>query len=109
MSMYGSDREDGKVETGSYGELTVGTSAIEAKVGASPLDKRTYISIRPKDSGVYWGLDSSVTPTTGTRIFKNELLILPFDSALSLYLVADGTNKKVSVVELGNDPEGGII
>jgi len=108
MSINGSDREDGKAEIGAYGELTVGATAVEAKVGGSALAGRTYISVMPKDNSIYYGFDASVTTTTGTRIFKNQLLILPLDAALPLYLIADAAGKKVSVTEMGNDPEGDL-
>lgn len=81
-----------------YGELTVGTSPVELKVGVSALANRKYITMRPKDSGIYFGYNNSVTITSGTKLFKDEFLILPI--GVSVWLIADASNKKISIGEL---------
>lgn len=105
MGIGQADKEDGLAEVGVYGELTVGTSPVLVKVGASALAGRTYVGIRPKANSVYFGFDNSVTTTTGMRIFKDELVILPVSDVLTLYLVANGAGRAVSIFELGNDAE----
>jgi hypothetical protein len=81
-----------------YSELTVGTSAVELKVGASRLANRKYVMIRPKDTGLYLGYDSSVTTTTGMALFKDEFLMLPI--GVAVWLIASGSGKKTSIGEL---------
>lgn len=83
--------------SGVYSELTVNTSAVEAKVGGSKLSNRKYLSLRPKDNGIYYGFDNSVTTTTGTVLFKDELMILPY--GISVWLIASGSGKKISIGE----------
>ncbi len=84
--------------SGVYTELTVGTSAVELKVGATMLTDRKYVVIRPKDSSVYYGYNNSVTTTTGTEVFRGEFLMLPI--GVPVWLIASGAGKKVSIGEL---------
>ncbi len=58
---------------GVQGNLTVGTSAVELKVGASKLvDRKTCGLDNDSNSTLYWGYTNAVTTTTGRRIFKNQ-------------------------------------
>lgn len=58
---------------GVQGALTVGTSAIEVKVGASRLsDRKSLTLFNNSNSTMYWGFNSSVTVSNGTPIAKNE-------------------------------------
>ena len=68
---YSSDRLDGP---GVEGVISVGTTAVEVKVGGSPLDDRKVVTIQPEGNSVYWGYTSSVTTSTGTRVFKDQML-----------------------------------
>lgn len=81
-----------------YGVLSVGTSPVELKVGASALSNRKYVVIRPQDNNVYMGFDSSVTSSNGIRLFKNEFMMLPIGT--SVYLVASSGSRDVSIGEL---------
>jgi len=55
--------------SGSYGALTVGTSAVELKVGGSPLTNRKLVIFQNlSNKTIYWGFNSSVTTTTGLAI-----------------------------------------
>lgn len=83
---------------GLYTELTVGTTPVELKVGASVQTGRKYASIRPKDSAVWWGYDSSVSSVTGTKCFRDELVFIP--AGFSIFLVAALAGQKVSIGEL---------
>ena len=81
-----------------YSELTVGTSPVELKVGASALTNRKYVVIRPKDADIYLGYSNAVTTTTGMKLFKDEFLMLPI--GVAVWLVASGSGKKISIGEL---------
>lgn len=83
---YASGRIDGP---GVYGTISVGTTAVEAKVGASVEESRKVVTIQPMGNKVYYGLDSSVTTATGTRIFKNQILELNYYETVSIWLISD--------------------
>jgi len=85
---------------GNQASLTVGTSAVELKVGASPMDLRQAVTMQPKDTGVFWGYTSGVTTSTGTELFKDQFLMLPIGPEVSVYLVATGSGKEVRIGEL---------
>jgi len=80
--------------------LTVGTTQVEAKVGASTLTNRKYISFRALDSGIFWGasgLTADSTSTGGTELFKNEFLMVPI--GVPVYLRATGAGKLIAITE----------
>lgn len=74
-----------------YGNLSVSTSAIEVKVGASPMDGRTVVTIQPLDGDIYYGYDSSVTTSTGTKIFQGQFFPFEATEKLSIYVIAAST------------------
>jgi len=86
--------------SGVYKELIVGLTPVELKVGPAPLANRKYITMQPKDKKIYWGYDNTVTATSGTQVFKNQLIMLPIGGNVSVWLIADGPDKKVSIGEL---------
>jgi fibrillarin-like rRNA methylase len=73
------------------GAISVTDTPIEAKVGASALTNRKFITITPTTGVIYWGSSSSVTVSEGTPIFKNQVLTLSFSENVSVYLVAEST------------------
>ena len=83
-----------------YGNVSFGTTAVEAKVGASPLVVRKCVHLQAKDKGVLWGYDASVTTTTGTELFKDLIIFIPAGPNVSIYLVGDAAGKNVRVGEL---------
>ena len=99
-SVSGVDTLDHANEEAVYGTLTVGTTAVEVKVGASPLDRRKLVTIQPMDNAVYWGYDSSVTTSTGTRVFKDQYLPLQVGPDITVFLIANAAGKDVRIGEL---------
>ena len=83
-----------------YKALTVGTTAVELKVGASVLPLRRFITMQANDNSIYWGYDSSVTTSNGTRIFKDQFIALPIGAGTTVFLIADGAGKTVRIGEL---------
>ena len=81
-------------------ELTVGTTAIEGKVGGSPRVGRKYVMFQSKDVGVYYGMDNTVTTSDGIEIFKDQLLMIPLGENTTIYFIATGANKKVRFIEV---------
>lgn len=94
------DRVDVIEVEGRYGELTVGTSAVEFKVQATALSTRQMITMQAKDNKIYWGYDASVTTTTGTELFKGQFIALPIGAGISIYLIANVANRKIAIGEL---------
>lgn len=85
-------------QAGVEGTITVGTSAVEAKVGVSRHANRRMLTVIPLDNGVYWGFTSSVTTSTGTPIDKNTLLSFRI-SDYPVYLIAGTAGNEVRITE----------
>ena len=100
MAVSGVDTLDHANSEGVYGTITVGTTPVLLKVGASVLNKRKMITIQPNDNAVYFGYDSSVTTSTGTRVFKDQFMPLAIGPDITVYLVANDAGKVVRIGEL---------
>lgn len=83
-----------------YGNISVTTSATELKVGASALAERKVISIQPSDGVVWYGYDSSVTTSNGTKIFKDQQVRIEASETLSVYLITDTGTVDVRIAEI---------
>lgn len=96
----GNDRSDVTEDAYVTGEVSVLTSQVEAKAGASRLDYRQSIILYNKGSdSVYYG-PSGVTASTGARLFKFQKLKYMIGD-LPLYLICDtGDSANVIVQEL---------
>lgn len=101
MGITFQDAEDGVSSGGLTGAITVGTSAVEVKVGGSALTGRIYIMMQAKDTGVFLGTSNAVTTSTGIEIFKDQILMLPTNNAI--WLIATAANKDVRIIELSSD------
>lgn len=82
-----------------YSEITVGTTAVELKVGASALANRKVAHVTPKDKDIYWGYDNLVTPVTGTKIFKGATVEFNYGPNISIWLIAESTGNKANIGE----------
>lgn len=80
--------------------LTVGTTAVEGKVGSSPLTGRKYVIFQAKDNGLFYGLTNSVTTSNGIEIFKDQILMVPLGENTSIYFIATGAGKAVRFQEI---------
>lgn len=100
MGVSGVDNLDHANDSAVYGNIVVGTTAVELKVGGSPLSNRKVVTMQPQDNKIYWGYDSSVTTSTGTQVFKDQFMPLPVGPDISVYLIADGAGKSVRIGEL---------
>lgn len=85
---------------GVQGSLSVGTSAVEAKVGASRLINRKLLTIHNDGpTTIYWGYTNTVTTTSGTPIFKNQLATWDIGDGLGIWLIAGTAGNTVRVTE----------
>lgn len=84
------------------GNITVGTTAVEVKVGASALADRRIVKIYNMDSTnkVYIGTSSGVTTLTGFPVKPDSEITFTIaaGSSVTLYAVAEG-NVDVRVIE----------
>lgn len=100
MSFGGGDKYDSLNSSAVYGALSVGTAAVEVKVGVSPLEYRKMVHMFAEDNEIYWGYNSGVTTANGTRIYKNQFIELPIGPDIAIYVVADGAGKSMRIAEL---------
>lgn len=83
-----------------HGALSVSTTAVEVKVGASALSERTVITIQPIDGDVYFGYSDSVTSLTGTKIFQGQVYPLEAAQSLPVWVVAASGTIDVRITEV---------
>jgi len=82
------------------GALSVTTTAIEVKVGASILEERSVITIQPIDGDVYFGYSSSVTSSNGTKIYKGQVFPLEATDKLPVWVVAASGTVDTRITEV---------
>ena len=82
-----------------YGALSVST-ATELKVGGSALTERKVVSFQPTNGNVYYGYDSSVSTSNGTKVLKNQLVIIEAGEQLPVYLIAETGTVDVRITEV---------
>jgi len=98
---------NGKIHTsdlsdngGVEGVLTVGTTAVELKVGATALANRVSVTISNTSTAVlYWGRTAGVTTATGTPIYKKQFIDFPFGPNSPVYVIAGTAANDVRVTE----------
>ena|SRR5690606_4081423 len=82
------------------GTVTVGTSAVEAKVGGSALAEREMVRIHNiSNSTVYFG-PSGVTTSSGEPLYKNQWVSLPAGPNNPVYLIRASGSSDVIVQEM---------
>jgi len=81
--------------------ITVGTSAVEAKVGASALPNRKELSVYNNSSSIlYYGYTSGVTVLTGTPITKKQLAHFKCGTGTTVYLISGSAGNNARVTEI---------
>lgn len=83
--------------TGTQGTITVGTSAVEAKVGGAALTNRKILTVQPAGN-IFCGFSSGVTTSTGFTIYKDAVAIFDVSETGKIYLIATG-NTSVKIGE----------
>lgn len=82
--------------TGTDTTVTLGAGASqEAKIGASAKTDRKYITLQPLDRSFRWGHTAGSQPY---KIFKNQLIILPYGPNTPIYIKNEGASSGDIVV-----------
>lgn len=94
---------DGIRNGGVYGALSIPTAntPVEAKVGGARLANRKFLQIYSNNNGLFWGLDNTVTSTSGTPVVNGQVLTFSIDpdSTFQVWLVGSSNSKSVQVTE----------
>jgi hypothetical protein len=86
--------------SGVEGAITVTTTAIEAKVGASRLVNRKLLTVFNNGSQpIYFGYNSTVTTASGTPIVKDQSASWDVGDGLGVWLIASSGSHNVRVTE----------
>lgn len=93
------------VRTGTTnGTLTIGTTAVEIKIGASPLEKRHMVMvINDSNKDIFIGFDSgTLTTSNGIPIWKNTERTFRFDphESVAIYGISSSSGTIIKVVEV---------
>lgn len=86
--------------SGVFGTLTVGTSAVQLKVGGSNLTNRISVTLyNTSGNTVYWGYANTVTTSNGTPILKEQLASWAIGDQVSIWLIAGSAGNIVRITE----------
>ena len=85
---------------GVQGAITVGTSAVVARVGGSNLTNRISLTVFNNSTAtIYWGYTNAVTTSTGTAIAKGQMFFFSVGSATDIYLIGGVAGLNVRITE----------
>lgn len=97
---YSPDRADVDESAMVQGVVTVGTTQVEAKVGASALANRQEVRISNKSNATIYVGPTGVTTTTGEKLFKDQAISYPIGNSLQLFMIAATAGNDVVITEL---------
>ena len=83
------------------GSVSVSTTAIELKVGATRLDGREEILIENKGPFTIYIGPSGVTTSTGTTLHKDQTITMPIGQDLGVFAITATGTSIVVVQEIG--------
>jgi hypothetical protein len=82
------------------GSITVGTTAVAARVGASNLSERQILRIYNGSNGVIYLGDSSVTTESGEPLERKQWITYPLGDQLDVYLISNANRTGIIVQEM---------
>jgi len=86
--------------TGVQGALTVGTSAVNVRVGGSNLTNRKLVTIHNNSLvTIYWGYSSGVTTSNGTPIFAGQQCGWAVGPSQDIFAIAGTAGNNTRVTE----------
>jgi hypothetical protein len=84
-----------------YGALSVTTTPVEVKVGASREQGRNAITIQPLDGDIWLGYSNGLTTANGTRIYATEKFILECTDSLEVWIRSNTGTVDTRIAEIG--------
>lgn len=97
----GSEYSDVFESSGASAKISVSTTPVVAKVGASNLVNRELLVIHNRTSKtLYRGYTSDVTTATGIPVDARSVVAIPVGQGISVYLVCATSETEVWVEEL---------
>lgn len=88
------------VSGGVQAAMSVGTSAVAARVGVSNLSNRKSLTVLPTDGNIYWGYTNAVTTSSGTVIYRDQQVTFAASDAVTIWLIA-AASRNVRITEGG--------
>lgn len=83
-----------------YGNLSVGTTAAEVRVGASKLTGRCNVTFMVIDTQTcYYGWSSAVTSSIGIPVFQNQNISIDVDANATIYIICTAASKNARIAE----------
>lgn len=83
-----------------FGRISVGTSAVELRIGASPLANRRNIFFTVLDAqDCYFGPGSGVTTANGLPAFRNQNFSIDADATSRYYVICSTISHNVALQE----------
>ncbi len=53
-----------------------------------------------QDKDIYFGFDNTVTTSTGVKIFKDQIVMIPLGENTDIYFIATGAGKELRFTEV---------
>ena len=84
-----------------YSALTVGTTAVEVKVGGAALANRKLLLIHNASGNtMYWGSNNSVTTSNGMILFRDQVISIPVGPAISIWIISGVAAQNARITEM---------
>lgn len=101
MSSVGFLGRDDEIVNNSYVQstVTVGTTQVQAKVGASNLTKRQMLRIYNGSNNVVYIGPSGVTTANGEPLEKKQSINIPAGDQINVFIIAGSADNDVIVSE----------
>ncbi len=80
--------------------LTIGTTAVLGAIGGTNRPDRKYVIFQAHDKDIYFGFDNTVTTSTGVKIFKDQIVMIPLGENTDIYFIATGAGKELRLTEV---------
>ena len=80
--------------------LTIGTSASLGAIGGTNRVNRKYVIFQAHDRDIYYGFDNTVTTSTGVKLFKDQVIMIPVGENTDIYFIATAAGKELRIQEV---------
>jgi hypothetical protein len=83
-----------------YASVSVGTTAVELKVGGSAQQDRKMMLIQSQGNHIYIGTDSSVTTANGIKLAKDQIIPIEAGTMVQIFAIASSGTIDVRIWEM---------